>query len=308
MTDQESGSYQRKDVRLTICDNFVAKHHPGGLCLATEYINNHTKMLWQCKVGHQWESHWNSVKDMNSWCPKCKYKQQILNQKTNIVELQKYAKTKNGKLISTEYINAHIPVIWECDKLHQWKAKWNTIKDQGSWCPYCFGNLKPDISELQEYAKIKNGKLISIEYINSSSKMLWECKELHQWEATWHNIRDKNSWCPICSSYKTERLCRELLEQKFGFEFKKKRFYYIEQLLEFDGYNEERRIAFEYHGEQHYERNRMWHKTEQDFIAQKIRDDFKEQFCIENNIKLIIIPYTESNNLEIFIQNLLEEM
>ena len=291
------------DSRLKKCQEFaVAKHD--GLCLATAYVNNHTKMLWQCKFGHQWEAHWNSIKDIGSWCPKCKYEQQVLNQKADIIELQEFAKNKNGKLISTEYVNAHAPVMWECDKLHKWEAKWNNIKGQNQWCPYCFGNLKPNISELQEYAKIKNGKLISTTYINSSDKMLWECKELHKWEATWHNIKDRNSWCPVCSSFKTEKLCKELLEQKFGFEFRKTKFYYGDQQLEFDGYNKQYNIAFEYHGKQHYEFNKYFHKIEQNFIKQQQRDDLKEQFAAENNIKLIIIPYTENDNLEKFILSL----
>ena len=134
--------------------------------------------------------------------------------------------------------------------------------------------------------------------------MLWECKELHKWEATWHNIKDRNSWCPVCSSFKTEKLCKELLEQKFGFEFRKTKFYYGDQQLEFDGYNKQYNIAFEYHGKQHYEFNKYFHKIEQNFIKQQQRDDLKEQFAAENNIKLIIIPYTENDNLEKFILSL----
>ena len=94
------------DSRLKKCQEFaVAKHD--GLCLATAYVNNHTKMLWQCKFGHQWEAHWNSIKDSNTWCPTC-----ANNLKLDIKELQHYAITKGGILISTEYKNNRIIIKW----------------------------------------------------------------------------------------------------------------------------------------------------------------------------------------------------
>jgi hypothetical protein len=43
----------------------------GGNCLATEYTNSKTKMLWQCQNGHQWYATAFSVKIRKSWCPEC---------------------------------------------------------------------------------------------------------------------------------------------------------------------------------------------------------------------------------------------
>ena len=63
---------------------------------------------------------------------------------------------------------------------------------------------------------------------------------------------------------------------------------------EFDGYNEEHKIAFEYHGYQHYVYPNFFHKTEKDFLSNQERDKAKEEYCKENNIKLIIIPYTDT--------------
>jgi hypothetical protein len=41
----------------------------GGLCLSTEYVNNSTKMLWQCAAGDVWESTYNNTQ--YHWCPAC---------------------------------------------------------------------------------------------------------------------------------------------------------------------------------------------------------------------------------------------
>lgn len=46
----------------------------GGLCLSTEYKNNHTKLSWQCCKGHKWEAVPNSVKQGGTWCPQCPLK------------------------------------------------------------------------------------------------------------------------------------------------------------------------------------------------------------------------------------------
>lgn len=280
--------------QLEICQKLAISRN--GLCLSNEYKNNKTKMLWYCnKCNYKWQSIWKHI-NKTSWCPKCA---KVL--KPTINDIQKHANKKNGLLISTNYINASTSLLWQCEFNHQWEATWNNIKGKDSWCPTCTGQNKPNINELQKFAELKNGKLLSIEYISARLNLLWECSEGHQWKANWDNIKNKNNWCPYCSSFKTENLCRKLLEEKFNFKFSKHRFYYNDQRLEFDGYNEENNIAFEYHGEQHYKFPNHFHKTKKEFLDAQKRDDLKEQFCAENNIKLIIIPYTKQNNLERYI-------
>jgi hypothetical protein len=42
----------------------------GGRCLSEEYKNCKTKMLWQCKYGHEFESTPDNIKQ-GRWCPFC---------------------------------------------------------------------------------------------------------------------------------------------------------------------------------------------------------------------------------------------
>ena len=56
------------------------------------------------------------------------------------------------------------------------------------------------ITELRQYAESKSGKLLSNDYIDSKTSMLWECKESHQWLAAFASMKHRNSWCPKCSS------------------------------------------------------------------------------------------------------------
>lgn len=294
--------YCAKVSKPTIKELSFFANNKNGLLLSTEYKNNRTKLTWQCENGHQWESKWNDIKD-GHWCPEC-----AGHNKPNIIELHGFAKNKNGMLLSTEYKNNRTKLLWQCEDGHQWKATWDHIKG-GSWCPYCAGFNKPLITELQQFAINKRGLLISDKYINCETSMIWQCDHGHQWKATWSSIKNGNTWCPECSTFKTEYKCKQLLEQKLGIAFKKTRIYYDatnkHKFYEFDGYNKDHRIAFEYHGKQHYIFPNHWHKTEKIYLEAKQRDLEKEQYCLNNNIKLLIIPYTTEKVLEHYITYLI---
>jgi hypothetical protein len=208
-----------------------------------------------------------------------------------INDVQEYAKSKNGMCLSSDYVNARKPLIWQCSKQHAWIARWDSIKNQPSWCPICAKNVKQDITTLQDYAKNKSGKLLTEIYINCKTNLTWQCNKDHIWQATWDNI-SRGKWCPYCSHGKTEEVCRELLETKLHILLPSKRIIYKGNRYCFDRYNKEHRIAFEYHGYQHYIFPNYFHKTEERFIAAQQRDKDKEQYCKENNITLIVIPHT----------------
>lgn len=75
--------------------------------------------------------------------------------------------------------------------------------------------------------------------------------------------------------------------------------------LKFDVFDEDNNIAIEFQGEQHYfpvdfETNNK-EKARKQFASLKRRDAIKKKFCINNNIKLICIPYYERNNVENFL-------
>jgi hypothetical protein len=56
--------------RLTIIEMNVIAQTRGGRCLSGQYVNNWTKLQWECSQGHRWESAPSSVKN-GAWCPVC---------------------------------------------------------------------------------------------------------------------------------------------------------------------------------------------------------------------------------------------
>lgn len=54
----------------------------------------------------------------------------------------------------------------------------------------------------------------------------------------------------------------------------------------------------EYHGEQHYSKNKLFHKDEDAFQEQLDRDVRLREYCKLNKMRLIEIPYTEIKDIE----------
>ncbi|MCP4914581.1 MAG: hypothetical protein GY909_15810 [Oligoflexia bacterium] len=163
----------------------------GGLCLSGEYCNSSSLLTWECDKGHRWDASYNSIYN-GSWCPKCSG-----NRKGTIEDMQKLAKEKKGACLSTTYLGSRGHLIWKCEKGHEWMAPPKSIK-RGTWCPECAGVKKKTIKDMHDLAKSKGGGCLSKEYINMLTKLEWQCKEGHRWEATPNSINN-GSWCPKCS-------------------------------------------------------------------------------------------------------------
>ena len=118
-----------KISELTIADMHLSAKKNGGKCLSKKYINNRTKLTWQCSEGHRWKSLPLSIRS-GKWCSVCR------NNKSNIKEMQVIAKSRNGKCLSKKYINTMTNLTWRCNEGHEWEAMPDSIK-RGTWCPQC---------------------------------------------------------------------------------------------------------------------------------------------------------------------------
>jgi len=110
----------------------------GGHCLSQNYINAKHKYQWRCSVGHEWLADASHIRS-GTWCPDCsrlKSKKSGATRKLTIEQMQNIAETRKGLCCSTEYVNQHFKLQWQCEVGHKWLAKPKSIK-RGQWCPIC---------------------------------------------------------------------------------------------------------------------------------------------------------------------------
>jgi hypothetical protein len=88
---------------------------------------------------------------------------------------------------------------WRCEYGHVWEATVPSVRAD-SWCPICGGTKKKTLLEMQNLAQLRQGKCLSIQYINAHKKMTWQCKEGHTWQATPDDIQ-QGKWCPYCAHH-----------------------------------------------------------------------------------------------------------
>lgn len=108
-----------------------------GKCLSEVYLNNHTKLDWQCGTCNNiWQATYNSVQ-RGDWCPPCSRKKGAEKRKLTLKDYQKAAELKNGKCLSTTYTNCHEKLTWQCAEGHIWDARADQIKNTTKWCKVC---------------------------------------------------------------------------------------------------------------------------------------------------------------------------
>jgi hypothetical protein len=151
---------------------------------------------------------------------------------------------------------------------------------------------------------MKGGVCLSETYTDIFVHLRWRCEDGHEWMAQPTSIRG-GSWCPNCAragSSFGERAARLILEAMFSTPFLKVRPVWLRRpgkrsSMELDGYAERLNVAFEYHGEQHYNPDKgRFNAAKVEAIRE--RDAIKRRLCWERGVVLVEIPrFTDNHDL-----------
>lgn len=192
------------------CIEFAKKNN--GLCISTEYVNSNSLLLWQCNNNHQFQKSFGDIKSTKNFCTECTIS------KITIDTCNKLAKKKKGKCLSSEYINSMSYLEWECEFNHIWRATYSSVSAANSWCAICAKNSKLNLDVFKDIAKSYGGKCLSDVYVNLQTKMRFQCKEGHIWDALGQHIRNSKSWCPKCfgSGQLSLEECKSIAKEREG--------------------------------------------------------------------------------------------
>ena len=145
------------------------------------------------------------------------------------------------------------------------------------------------------------GKLIAISPTNERKwgSVVWECKCDcgNKCKVTSHELTNGNTQSCGCINSKGEQKIINLLQENQISYQKEKNFSEL-PLLRFDFYVENKYII-EFDGIQHFQTKNSYWDTEEHLQKTQNNDKLKNQWCKENNIPLIRIPYTHLKELSI---------
>lgn len=266
-------------------------------------------VIWECiNCKYEWKCRISS-RVSGTVCPNCRYGTKTFENSFPELLID-WDYDSNGNPSSYSFHSGK-KISWKCGICsHIWMATVDH-RANGTGCPACNGDIVNDKNSLSvnfpelldEWNYNKNESPET--YFQFSNKSVWWicCKCQHEWKSSITNRTNCHNGCPKCRKSKGEKIIEKFLY--------KNNFFYISQYrnilckdkltLPFDfaiiDEFENPIILIEYHGEQHY-KPIIYFGGESKFEDQKEKDKIKLNYCKDNNISLLIIPYWDFNNIE----------
>lgn len=269
--------------------------------LSTVYLANTKKMLWRCKCGRTFYLNWkNFLRHPRKKCSICIRNRYGSNKYS--LDFVKEECLKRGLIkLDDNYIDAKTPFK---------VANIDGYIDEKDFTSIMCGktHIKFDVRNKYFYQNIRhwfdinnyNCDIIEGNYKSNSDKMKFRCECGATYDCLIGSILYNNSpsiRCPKCAHSISNN------ELKIKQYLAKKKVKFIQQYkfdgcrnvkpLPFDFYLPEYNIVIEMDGEQHYSKKFL---TDEEFNKLKLRDKIKDEYCKNNNIKLVRIPYWEMYN------------
>jgi hypothetical protein len=173
-----------------------------------------TKVWWQCKKDHIWNSTIAS-RVRGSGCPVCAGRKVRTDNNLSITFPQvakEWHKKKNGDKRPTDFSYAsNFTVWWQCKNAHEWNARIASRTSNKTGCPECYGRKVGKINDLSSnYPKLvkqwhptKNGNLKPKDVAaGSTKKVWWQCAKGHEWLSVIRFRTSRATGCPVCTGHK----------------------------------------------------------------------------------------------------------
>lgn len=310
-----------KKYTYTEIKNFIeAESGSGCRLLSKEYINCKSKLKIKCLCGEDFKTTFDEFKnDKKRQCNKCGYmnggKEHRKPHKYFINEV--YQLVGNEYTVVDKYINDSTKItLRHNDCGYEWKVIPSSFL-QGTRCPKCQHRsyIKTNKEIVQEVCNLVKDEYTVLEkYKGGEVKILFRHNKCgYEYYVKPNNFRNGRR-CPNCSlphTPHTEKHIAKLLK-KMDIDFETQKTFAdcinpkTNKKLRFDfaiySNNKNLFCLLEYDGKQHFEPVKFF-GGKKSLALNQYRDNIKNDYCRQNNIKLIRIPYWDFSNLEEILQN-----
>lgn len=286
------------------------------ILLSNEYRHVNSKLRLLCKCGEEFETTLNNFKYRNQkQCPQCGYKKGAEKNKLTYKEVKEYIEINSGsgcKLLSKAYNRAHdkLKVLCKCGSAFEvsYKEFKFGAKQQCNDCSAKIMQEKMSLNydDVKHYIEVDSNsgcRLLSDAYTNNRTKLKVKCKCGDVFYVDFDKFKNrKKQQCNRCSSSEGERRIANTLDKmKVAYQSE----YSFNDLLGVGGgllrfdfaiLDGEGVVVLliEYDGEFHYIERPLDNPLE----YRQQNDELKNQYCKNNNIPLLRIPYWEFDNIQ----------
>ena len=171
----------------------------------------HRKVIWQCKLGHEWTASVKSRTVNGTGCPYCSHNFVLPGFNDLVSRFPEIAVewSERNLPLTPDQVTAfkNIKVWWKCHLGHEWNTLIST-RAGGSQCPYCsgikllkgFNDLQTKFPSLAIEWSDKNLPLTPDAVNEKSTKNVWwKCRTCgYEWKAV-VKARVKGGMCPVCA-------------------------------------------------------------------------------------------------------------
>ena len=252
-----------------------------------------SKKYWKCKCqkcGSIISVRSDGLKRQPKGCPNCRYNNNYIGKQFGRLTVLKKGRTdKNG----------HIYWICKCECGNEKEVSGSNLKEGRIQSCGCLHSEITSALNLIDISGQKFGKLTVIKRANDVGNVatwLCQCDCGNTIIVQGSNLKNGHTTSCGCIRSKGELLIRQLLT-KLNYNFFTEYKFFDLPHRRFDFYLPDFNICIEYDGKQHFNFIGTWHQTEEEFQKAIQRDKEKTEYCKQNNIKLIRIPYYDYDKL-----------
>ena len=270
------------------------------------YVNNKTKIKFEhVTCGNIFEMRPNNFTN-GQRCPKCGRSSSQNTRRKTTEEFKKEVVSCYGVgeyEVIGDYVDSETKVKVKHNKCGLVYDTRPADFTRGHGCPDCAYNIrstKIGVSQRTPLSEVKKSikNILGDEYVVLTKYEDYKGNRQHirikhlvcgtEYTPRYSDIQSKHNGCPYCNQSKGEKLTRKYLDNhSINYDYG----YVLPNRLHLDFYLYEFNIAIEYDGIQHYKPIEYFGGDSR-YKEQVKRDTIKNQYCKDNNITLIRIPYT----------------